>query len=39
MLQAVQTDRPDMEMLWNNIFAGVWWNPDAGGTPPQDPQN
>ncbi|HCA47057.1 MAG TPA: hypothetical protein DEP45_06710 [Armatimonadetes bacterium] len=38
MLQAVGTDRPDMEILWNNIFAGVWWNPEAGGVPPREPQ-
>jgi cytoskeletal protein RodZ len=33
-LQTTGVDRPTFAMLWDELFASVWWNPQAGGDPP-----
>lgn len=33
-LQRVEVDRPDINTLWDRVFAATWWNPQVGGGGP-----
>ncbi len=37
-LRNLDTASPGFDLLWNNVFKTVWWNPQAGGAPPAAPE-